>query len=272
LKLHISETRAAGGAIFPPRRPSIDENEKRISRAAAASPFRADRRASRIFTRAGKRGRPSSARNAETNRRSPIFPISEPSKIPPLCLISAWGCRFLAEAGAPWYASTARNLLAGVAAENGGVHRVTPVTGESETPLRLAGRGTKGEPLSKTEPRLAVCVTVVLEFRCSQQRDSLSSNGRTLLNIPVDDKVPSAALSPPLVFEGQRDSLRGLPGDCNNIFRARRRTKDATTNERAVSSRAALRDVVARHARGRNDMRLNRRLPDVSKRNLFYTG
>lgn len=52
---------------------------------------------------------------------------------------------------------------------------------------------------------------------------------------------------------------------------ARRHTKDARrTNERIVSSRAALRDVVARHARGRNDMRLNR-LYD-SKQNLFYTG
>jgi len=158
-----------------------------------------------------------------------------------------------------------------------GVHGVTRMAWP-ENPRLASGFAprTKGEPLSKTEPRenvrVSPCVTVVLEFRCSQQRDSLSSNGRTLLNIPVDDKVPSAALSPPLVFEGQRDSLRGLPGDCNNIFRARRRTKDATTNERAVSSRAALRDVVARHARGRNDMRLNRRLPDVSKRNLFYTG
>lgn len=111
--------------------------------------------------------------------------------------------------------------------------------------------------LSKTEPRETSCVTVVLEFRCSQQRDSLSSNGRTLLNIPVDDKVPSAALSPPLVFVGQRDSLRGLPGDCNNIF-CTEAHEGCATNERAVSSRAALRDVVARHARGRNDMRLNR--------------
>jgi len=156
-----------------------------------------------------------------------------------------------------------------------GVHRVIRAGASELEQLRLAPR-TKEERPSKTEPRenvrVSPCVTAVLEFRWSQQRDSLSSNGRTLLNIPVDDKVPSAALSPPLVFEGQRDSLRGLPGDCNNIFRARRRTKDATTNERAVSSRAALRDVVARHARGRNDMRLNRRPPDVSKRNLFYTG
>lgn len=106
-------------------------------------------------------------------------------------------------------------------------------------------------------PRETPCVTVVLEFRCSQQRDSLSSNGRTLLNIPVDDKVPSAALSPPLVFVGQRDSLRRLPGDCNNIFCAEAH-EGCATNERTVSSRAALRDVVVRHARGRNDMRLNR--------------
>lgn len=123
--------------------------------------------------------------------------------------------------------------------------------------------------LSKTESRETSCVTVVLEFCCSQQRDSLSSSGRTLLNILVDDKVPSAALSPPLVFEEQRDSLRGLPGDCNNIFCAEA-YEGCATNARAVSSRAALRDVVVRHARGRNDMRLNR-LSD-SKRNFFYTG
>lgn len=85
--------------------------------------------------------------------------------------------------------------------------------------------------LSKTEPRETSCVTVVLEFRCSQQRDSLSSNGHTLLNIPVDDKVPSAALSPPLVFEWQRDSLRRLPGDCNNIFCAEAH-EGCATNER----------------------------------------
>lgn len=77
------------------------------------------------------------------------------------------------------------------------------------------------------------------------------------------------SLSPPLVFKGQRDSLRGLPGDCNNIFCAEAH-EGCATNERTVSSRAALRDIVARHTRGRNDMRLNR-LSD-SKRNLFYTG
>ncbi|TGZ52983.1 hypothetical protein DBV15_00605 [Temnothorax longispinosus] len=91
-----------------------------------------------------------------------------------------------------------------------------------------------GAGLSKTEPRETSCVTVVLEFRCSQQRDSLSSNGHTLLNIPVDDKVPSAALSPPLVFVGQRDSLRRLPGDCNNIFCAEAH-EGCATNERTLT-------------------------------------
>lgn len=134
------------------------------------------------------------------------------------------------------------------------------------------GQKVPGWRLSKTESRETSCVTAVLEFRCSQQRDSLSSSGRTLLNILVDDKAPSAALSPPLVFEEQRDSLRGLPGDCNNIFCAEA-YEGCATNARAVSSRAALRDVVVvvvRHARGRNDMRLSR-LSD-GKRNLFYTG
>lgn len=104
--------------------------------------------------------------------------------------------------------------------------------GTTSTTSRTNGTArTKSRRLSKTEPRETSCVTVVLEFRCSQQRDSLSSNGHTLLNIPVDDKVPSAALSPPLVFVGQRDSLRRLPGDCNNIFCAEAH-EGCATNER----------------------------------------
>lgn len=62
-----------------------------------------------------------------------------------------------------------------------------------------------------------------VEFRCSQQRDSLSSRGRTLLNILRPTINGSLSPLPPRVATPASNATL-FEGDCNNIFR---RAKDA---------------------------------------------